>query len=65
EIRRIFQAVGAEVVELKRIKFGPLSLGKLKKGAWRYLRREEINSLKKAVGLEADPAPKTSHKEAR
>jgi pseudouridine synthase len=65
EIRRIFQAVGVPVIQLKRIKFGPLHLGKLKKGTWRYLRQEEIESLKKAVGLFESPALKTMSKEAR
>lgn len=51
EIRRIFQAVGASIVQLKRIKLGPLKLGDLKKGQWRHLSPAEVQRLKKTVGL--------------
>lgn len=51
EVRKMFEAVGHKVLGLKRIKFGPLSLGKLKPGQWRYLMPEEIEALKNQVGL--------------
>ncbi len=47
EIRRLFQAVDLPVVELKRIAFASLSLGKLKKGQWRFLTPKEIEKLKR------------------
>lgn len=45
EIRRIFEAVGKEVVFLKRIKIGELRLGGLARGAYRYLTDREIEYL--------------------
>ena len=47
EIRKMLEAVGCSVVYLQRIKFGPLNLGNLKKGQWRYLTSREISLLKK------------------
>lgn len=46
QVKRMFKAVGAEVVYLKRIKMGNLSLGKLEKGEFRKLTKDEINQLK-------------------
>lgn len=45
EIRRIFEAVGKDVVFLKRIKIGELRLGGLARGAYRYLTEREIEYL--------------------
>jgi 23S rRNA pseudouridine2605 synthase len=46
EIRRAFKFVGHEVLSLKRISFGPISLDEnLKIGAWRKLNFKEINAL--------------------
>ena len=46
QIRRMFETVGAEVVELERIQMGPLKLGQLGKGEYRPLREKEIRALK-------------------
>lgn len=51
EIRRMFEAIGHRVIDLQRIKLDGLSLGKLKKGQWRYLTQREIDKLKNQVGL--------------
>jgi len=51
ELRKMFEAVGHKVLALKRVRFGSLSLGGLKKGQWRYLTREEFARLKKDVLL--------------
>lgn len=51
EIRRMLEAIGHRVLELRRIKLDGLSLGKLKKGQWRYLSPKEVGNLKKKVGL--------------
>lgn len=51
ELRRMFEATGYRVMKLKRIKFAGLTLGKLKKGEWRYLTRKEIDLLRREVGL--------------
>ena len=39
EIRRLFARVGHKVMRLKRVAFGPLSLGKLAEGRIRMLDR--------------------------
>lgn len=51
ELKRMFEAVGHRVLSLKRIRFGSLSLGQLKKGQWRHLSQKEIDLLKKDVHL--------------
>jgi hypothetical protein len=38
------------VAKLRRIAFGPLSLGRLAPGAFRELRADEVAALRKAVG---------------
>lgn len=42
EIRRMFGSIGHEVTRLKRIAFGPLKLGEMQPGQFRYLTPEEI-----------------------
>ena len=51
QVRRMCDAVGFPVVKLERMRFGPLSLGDLKPGAYRPLRAQEIKSLKVEAGL--------------
>ncbi|UKI48728.1 MAG: hypothetical protein L6V82_08455 [Clostridiales bacterium] len=46
EIRRMFEAIGKEVIFLKRVAIGDLRLGGLGRGASRYLTDKEINYLK-------------------
>lgn len=46
EVRKMFEAVGREVVFLKRVKVGELSLGGLNRGEVRKLHPEEVNYLK-------------------
>lgn len=46
QVRRMFDAVGHTVLMLRRVQFGPLSLGGLKRGAWRELSDEEVTALK-------------------
>ena len=45
-VRRIFEAVGAEVRTLDRVYFAGLTKKGLKKGEWRYLTEGEVNILK-------------------
>lgn len=49
QIRRVANMLGHSVSRLVRVKIGPISLGKLKPGEWRYLSQEEIASLRSAV----------------
>ena len=46
QVRKMIQAVGHEVMMLRRVRFGPLTLGNLKRGQWRELTPEEIATLK-------------------
>ena len=45
EVRRLFAAVGIEVERLVRTRIGPLTLGGLRSGEWRRLRRSEVQAL--------------------
>ena len=46
QVRRMFDAVGHRVLLLRRVRFGPLELGALRRGEWRELTEEEIARLK-------------------
>jgi 23S rRNA pseudouridine2605 synthase len=50
QVRRMLEAVGNEVVALRRVGFGPLRLGGLKVGASRRLSDNEIAQLREAAG---------------
>lgn len=52
QIRRMCQDLGLTILRLCRTRQGPLSLGNLKRGAWRELTPEELQGLKKAVKLD-------------
>ena len=45
QVRRMFDAVGHKVLLLRRVRFGPLELGDLRRGQWRELTQEEIELL--------------------
>ena len=46
QIKRMFEVVGHPVLKLKRIRFGPLALGDLFPGEFRYLTDREANTLR-------------------
>ena len=48
EVRRLFDAVGHRVQRLKRVRFGPIELGRLKAGEWRRLQPAEVARLRGA-----------------
>lgn len=50
QVRRMCQAVGFPVERLVRVRIGPLALGDLPRGAWRYLTPKEVERLKRASG---------------
>lgn len=55
EVRRIWEAVGAKVSRLKRVRYGSVMLeAPLKVGRWRYLSEDEIDALMVTLGLKAD-----------
>jgi 23S rRNA pseudouridine2605 synthase len=45
EVRRLFAAVGHDVVRLVRTRIGPLGLAGLRAGDWRRLRPAEVRAL--------------------
>ena len=47
QVRRMCEAAGMYVTRLRRVSEGPISLGDLQKGSWRYLTEEEVAALKK------------------
>jgi len=51
EIRRLCEAIGYPVLQLQRVRIGPLVLGKLAKGCWRRLNLGELASIRRVVGL--------------
>ncbi len=52
EVRRIFEALGLAVSRLIRVRYGPVGLGRMRRGETRRLSSEEIAALYTAVGLE-------------
>jgi pseudouridine synthase len=46
QIRRMFEVVGLPVTRLWRVGIGPLALGRLPAGGWRYLTTAEIRRLR-------------------
>lgn len=57
QVRKMFIALGYRVKALQRIQTGPLLLGKLQLGSWRYLTDKEIVQLKTVVGLLGEGSP--------
>jgi pseudouridine synthase len=50
QIRNMCSAVGLPVRELRRIRMGPIGLGRLKPGQWRDLTADEVRRLRASVG---------------
>ena len=46
QVRRMFEENGHQVLQLRRVKFGPLELGDLPRGRWRDLTEEEVRRLR-------------------
>ena len=45
QVRKMCEAIGHEVVALKRVEVGPVKLGSLERGAWRHLTPPEKRAL--------------------
>ena len=52
QVRRMLAAVGNHVEALHRDRVGPLELGELPESHWRYLSSDELDLLRRAVGLD-------------
>jgi len=55
QIRRMFEAIGHPVSKLKRVSIGPIRDERLPRGAYRLLRPEEVEALRRAVGDRPPP----------
>jgi 23S rRNA pseudouridine2605 synthase len=59
EVRRMLEAVGLPVKRLFRRSFGPIEVGRLRSGHWRYLTEAEIGWLRRTgAAPEEEAAPK-------
>jgi pseudouridine synthase len=52
QVRRMFEAIGHPVLGLRRVRIGPVADETLGPGGHRLLRPEEVNVLRRAVGLD-------------
>lgn len=58
EVRRLWEAAGVEVSRLKRVRYGPVELGKeLKRGWYREMEPDEVEALLAAVELPPQARP--------
>ena len=57
QVRRMMQAVGHRVIELKRTVFAGLTLRGIKLGSYRSLTSEEVSALKKLAGIDGQRRP--------
>jgi len=57
QVKRMIEAVGHIVLKLKRIRFGPLTLGDLETGEFRYLTDREANALRALLDRAESPHP--------
>lgn len=55
QIREVAGQLNLSVITLLRVRFGPIKLGNLKTGAWRYLSPSEATQLKAASGKKRKP----------
>ena len=50
QIRRTGTRIGLPVQQIRRVRIGPIALGKLQPGNFRYLHQDEIQALKDYTG---------------
>jgi 23S rRNA pseudouridine2605 synthase len=65
QIRMMFKHFGRLVEKLKRVRIGPINLGPLKPGEFRYLALEEVALLRKAVQRRNAETPGNRKREVR
>ncbi len=51
QVKRMFEALSHPVMKIKRVKFGALGLGSLKRGQYRHLVKDEVKKLYALVSL--------------
>ena len=54
QIRRTGVRIGLPVRQIKRVRIGPIELGKLQTGNFRYLKQDEVETLREYAGLPKD-----------
>lgn len=62
QIREMGKTIGLPVLRILRVRIGPLELGDLKPGKWRYLTNQEIAGLVGSVGSKSAPKPRPAQK---
>jgi pseudouridine synthase len=50
QVRRMVEALGCVVLKLVRVQIGPLRIGRLQIGKWRYLAAEEVEAVRASSG---------------
>jgi 23S rRNA pseudouridine2605 synthase len=65
QVKRMLEAVGHPVLKLTRIKMGPLSLGDLGSGEFRYLTDREANALRELAEQKLASAEETEKQAPR
>ena len=50
QIREVGERIGLPIKRILRKRIGPIELGSLKSGEWRYLSSTEISKLRKSIG---------------
>jgi 23S rRNA pseudouridine2605 synthase len=60
QIREMFKSFGRLVEKLKRVRIGPLELGALKPGEFRYLSGEEVAKLKREIARRASKTQRSN-----
>lgn len=55
QVKRMLEAVGHPVLKLKRVRFGPLALGDLLPGQYRFLSDREANALRAVLRSTREP----------
>ena len=51
QIKRMLAMLNYSVRRLERLSIGPVQLGRIKRGQWRFLNEHEVTKLKQSVGL--------------
>lgn len=64
-VRRMFSALGAEVVKLDRVMFAGLTKKDLPRGRWRHLEEKEVTWLKQLKPAKGSAAPKPAGRRTR
>jgi 23S rRNA pseudouridine2605 synthase len=65
QVKRMLEAVGHPVLKLIRIRMGPLSLGSLASGEFRYLTDREANGLRELAAQKLASAEDTGERAPR